>query len=297
VANFQVQLVSGSKTWINAELQSVGGAGRRAPRLTLNFLMRTTTERISSQLHHVRVRVFSGDELIGEGAVVGGDASWHGSPCLVEVPVTHRMIEWVTDSLPPNGDASLKLKWSGILRVMWRPAEGDPIMTSDPVAGEWTFVNIVENEMFIGVPRSDWFGKVLQPMGDDQYVYLEVPVPKGAAQGDWNKALALVEEADKAYAIGDDAGVFAKLRGALDALPGAKQNIVHDLPEPRRSAVDSLLRDVGEFLHHGRHVATEGEEAGSFPVNRIDASAALSMVRVMLSYVSQAITAAKSAES
>jgi hypothetical protein len=207
------------------------------------------------------------------------------------------MIEWVTDSLPPNGDASLKLKWSGILRVMWRPAEGDPIMTSDPVAGEWTFVNIVENEMFIGVPRSDWFGKVLQPMGDDQYVYLEVPVPKGAAQGDWNKALALVEEADKAYAIGDDAGVFAKLRGALDALPGAKQNIVHDLPEPRRSAVDSLLRDVGEFLHHGRHVATEGEEAGSFPVNRIDASAALSMVRVMLSYVSQAITAAKSAES
>jgi len=61
----------------------------------------------------------------GEGFVIGGDAVSYGSPCLFEVPVTHRMMRHVTDSMPANADASLKLKWSGILRVKWDPAPGD----------------------------------------------------------------------------------------------------------------------------------------------------------------------------
>jgi hypothetical protein len=205
------------------------------------------------------------------------------------------MMRYVTDSMPANADASLKLKWSGILRVKWDPAPGDPQMPGDPDPGEWRFVSIVEHDMSIGIARSDWFNKVLQPIADDQYVYLEVAIPKGPAAAEWTKAITLLDEAEKAYAIGDDAGVFAKLRGAIEALPGAKQHIVDALPEPRRAAVDTLLREVGEYLHHGRHVATEGPDAGAFPVNRIDADAAISLVRVMFSYVSRALAAANAA--
>ena len=67
-----------------------------------------------------------------------------------------------------------------------------------------------------------------------------------------------------------------------------KQHTADALPEPRQPAVDTHLRQVGEHLHHGRHVATQGPDAGAFPVNRIDADAAISIVRVMLSYVSGA---------
>ncbi|MGA3353992.1 MAG: hypothetical protein ABSD85_12520 [Acidimicrobiales bacterium] len=75
-------------------------------------------------------------------------------------------------------------------------------MPGDPDPGEWTFVSIVEHDMSIGIARSDWFGKVLQPIADDQYVYLEVAVPKGPAAADWTKAITLLDEAEKAYAIG-----------------------------------------------------------------------------------------------
>ncbi len=288
---FQVQLVSGTRTWVTPELRSVAATGRRSPRLQLDFLLRTPSEQVAVQLHHVPVRVFGADELLGGGAIVGVEAFSYPASCMLEVPVTHRMMRYVTESLPANADAALKLKWSGVLRV-----KSDQVL-GDAKPGEWTFVSITDTEMNIVIARSDWFGKVLQPIADDEYVLLEVAVPKGLAAAGWTKALALLDEAEKAYAIGDDAGVFAKLRGAIDALPGAKQRIVDALPEPRRAEVNSLLRAVGEYLHHGRHVATVGAAAGAFPVNRIDADAALSMVRVMFSYVSRAIVAADTATS
>lgn len=289
MANYQVQLASGRQAWVTAELQYVSGTGRRSPRLMFQFQLRTLGERFSAQMHHVRVRVFAGEELLGEGTIVGGDVASYPSPCLLELPVTQRMMRYVTDSIPANGDVSLKLKWSGILRVKWHAAENDLQRVGDPEPDEWTFLSFVETEMNIGIARSDWFSKVLQPIADDQYLFLEVAVPKGSAGADWAKALALLNEAEKAYALGDDAGVFAKLRGAIDALPGAKQNIVDALPEPRRTEVDTLLLAVGHYLHQGRHIATKGEEAGTFPVNRIDADAAISIVRVMFSYISRAL--------
>lgn len=291
MANYQIQLASGRQVWVTAELQHVSGIGRRSPRLMLQFQLRTPTERVSVQMHHVRVRVFGGEELLGEGAIVGGDVASYPSPCLLEIPMTQRMIRYVTDSIPANADVSLKMKWNGILRVKWSPAVNDPQIVGDPEPDEWTFVSFVETEMTIGVARSDWFGKVLQPIADDRYLFLEVAVPRGPAESDWTKALALLNEAEKAYALGDDAGVFAKLRSAIEALPGANQHIVDALPEPRRTAINTLLLKVVEYIHFGRHVATEGNDAGTLPVNRIDADAAISIVRVMFSYVSRALAA------
>lgn len=292
MANYSVQLAWGRQAWVTADLTHVSGTGRRSPRLMLQFQLRTPGERFSAQMHHVRVRVFSGEELLGEGTIVGGDvASQHPSPCLLEIPVTQRMIRYVTDSIPANADVSLKLKWSGILRVKWRTAENDLKRNDDPEPDEWTFLTFVETDMNLSIARSDWFGRVLQPIGDDQWLFLEVAVPKGSAGAAWTKALALLNDAEKAYALGDDAGVFAKLRSAIEALPGANKHIVDALPEPRRTEIDTLLLKVVEYLHFGRHVATQGNEIGTLPANRIDANAAISIVQVMFSYISRALAA------
>jgi hypothetical protein len=293
MANWQVQLVGRQRAWVVAEITSVGASGHLSPLLLLNLQFKTPTERIAAELHHVQVRVFGANEFIGSGSIVGAEASWYASPFQLAVPVTHQMLRYMTSTLPPNADPSLKLTWSGLLRVKWHPGEDDPRMQSDPEADEWVLMPFTQTDLNFGIPRSDWFGQVLQAVGDDQYIYQEVAIPKGPGASDWRSTLVLVEEAEKAYALGDDPGVFTKLRGALDALPGAKKNIVDALPEPRRAAIDALLLAVGNYLHSGRHVAVDGEAAGTFPVNRIDADAAISLMRVLLSYISRALAAAR----
>jgi len=60
---------------------------------------------------------------------------------------------------------------------------------------------------------------------------------------------------------------------------------------PRREdvAIHEAAHAVVRYLHFGRHVATTGEASGTLPVNRVDADSALSLVRVMFSYISRAI--------
>ena len=71
--------------------------------------------------------------------------------------------------------------------------------------------------------------------------YLEVhlpPVVSPASDG-WRQALANFHAAERSYVIGDDAAVFNHLRGAFDALPGAKQHVVDAVTnETKRKALD-----------------------------------------------------------
>ena len=48
MANYEVRLVSGSKAWVTAELQSVKATGRMSPRLVLYFQLRTPNERVTA---------------------------------------------------------------------------------------------------------------------------------------------------------------------------------------------------------------------------------------------------------
>jgi len=50
--------------------------------------------------------------------------------------------------------------------------------------------------------------------------------------------------------------------------------------------LDELLKKVGEFLHAGRHVSTEGTEQGTFAVDHLDAAFAIDLMRVLLSHLS-----------
>lgn len=285
-------LVAGSKNWATVTLAGLSGRGHLNPRLSLALNFATPNERIETELRDVRLQVLCADEILGETRLTGEHVAAHGHSCTAEVPVTRRSLEFVTSRLAHHAAVDLELTWYGLLRVRWQPGEGVQRMMGDPEPGVWTDVHLPANQpgSHAAIARSDWFERVLQPTGGDGYVYLEVAVPRGDAADGWRRSLGHLDSADKAYALGDDAAVFHHLRGALDALPGAKKNIVDRLPEPQRSAVDDLIRAIGTYLHLGRHVAAGGETPGAFPVDRQSAGFAVALIRVTISYLSHALT-------
>lgn len=235
-------------------------------------------------------------ELLGEG--------WLGGPSLtytyptseaIEVPTTHRMIQYVTDTLSQSPTVSLELGWSGMVRLTL--SEDRPVrIASDPAPGQH-----VERRVHDGTPismqvaRSDWLSKVLSPIRQEDFLYLEVAVPRDtAANAEWRSTLNLLNAAENAYANGDDVSVFTNLRGAIDSLPGAKQHIFDSLPEPKRSKIDELLKRFGEYLHTGRHVAGSDAVESRFPVNHLDAAFAIAACKVLLSYASLTLATASS---
>jgi hypothetical protein len=59
--------------------------------------------------------------------------------------------------------------------------------------------------------------------------------------------------------------VFLYCRGAIDALPGAKQDIFAALSDrDEAKLLDDLMLRAGHYLHRGRHIALEGDEHGQF---------------------------------
>jgi len=282
-----IDLTSGTKLWANVELQQLTARGRLTPRLGLNFKASTPTERIQTELHHVRVQLHHDNELLGEGLFLGELLSSFGNSVFMEIPISHQILDYVTNQLGPQADVNLKMFCTGIIRVKWSPSENDPRVQGDPDPDVWTQMTLSPSDRPCTIPRSDWYSKVLQPTGQGQYVYQEIAV---LITGEWTQVLSHLTDAEKAYATGDDAGVFAKLRGAVEALPGYPKDIVTSIPEPQRKEVNALLKAVGDFLHSGRHVSQTGESAGSFPVDRRAAYFALSTMKVMLSYLSQILT-------
>jgi hypothetical protein len=276
---------------VRVSVRTIRGAGRLNPRLVLSLKLATPTDRIRAELHDVKLRLALGDEVLGEAHLIGEPAASYGAETSVDVPMSHRAIGFITDAFGRAETLSLQLRWYGLVRINWEPQGTDGPRSGDPEPGQWTELHLPHllNEHNLNVARSTWFSQVLEPIRQEDYLYLEVAIPRGDAANAWHAALGNLRAAEKAYALGNDAAVFQQLRGVIDALPGAPKNIVNALPEPRRTEVDKLLLALGKYLHHGRHVATVGDNAGSFPVNPQDADFAISLMRVFLSYLSRAL--------
>src|SRR5262249_47038817 len=155
-------------------------------------------------------------------------AESYGSTTTCEVPLSHRAIDHVTNAFGQGDTLSLQLRWYGLMRVKWDPIDADARRAGDPEPGEWTDIHLpaLQHEHNLRIARSDWFAQVLEPTRQEDYVFLEVAIPRGAAASSWNAALGHLAAADKAYAMGDDPAVFQRLRAVFEALPGAKQHIV-----------------------------------------------------------------------
>jgi len=288
------QLRDGTRSWLDVEATSLNVLGRLAPRFKLILTMRTPTERIKTVLKVVQVDLLWNNELLGSGIILEEAFSQFDSPRAVEIPTTRRFIQEVTDRTGPQPDIAFQVRFNGSAEVTWQPGENDQRFVGDPDPGEPKTIQVTagQNTMHFSIPRSDWFSRVVAGLGEVDYLPLELFVPRSPAGDSWRQSIGHLDSAEKAYALGDDPSVFVHLRGALDALPGAKQHIFDSLPEPKRTEVDKLATALGQFLHKGRHVSGQGADQGTFPVDHIDAGFALNMMKVLLSYTSRTLEAA-----
>ncbi|HUD05480.1 MAG TPA: hypothetical protein VMR18_00965 [Candidatus Saccharimonadales bacterium] len=288
-------LTTGSRIQVNLDLQSVGVLGKVSPRLLLVMHAETPNERTQVEFHDVRARVTYENELLGETRVAGVRIDSHGTSVSLEVPTSHRMLSFVVDRLGPNTAVALNIEWDGILKVLWEPNETDVRFQGEIEPGDWREVGIdgPNHKQYVAIPRSDWYVHVVGQLGLTDILFSEIAVPKGPLGDQWRAANALLQKAEQAYTVGDDPAVFLHLRGAFDALPGAKKAIYDGLPEPQRKYVDDLAKALATFLHAGRHVGELAAGQAGFPVDHVDARFAMNLLRVLLSYTSSALAAAQ----
>jgi hypothetical protein len=122
-----------------------------------------------------------------------------------------------------------------------------------PEPGEWVFQSFGQaNQALLRfeVARSDWFTHVLEPIGAVEYVSTEILLPTGDAS--LRAAVGKIREAESAYAMHDDPAVFLYCRGAIDVLPGAKQDIFAALSDPDEATLlNSLCRSASTCIVGG----------------------------------------------
>lgn len=262
--------------------------GRVAPRLELVFDTQPALG-VYCTLEDAQVRVEWRDELLGVGHIMDIDLA-HNNTQVVEVPTNAALLRHVTSGLDRTARVvEMNVVLSGRGRYRYTSEDHPRSAASNPPAiGEDRDFKLARRAVKIQVPRGDWFGEVLEATDSLSYVYMELALPSPAAnRKEWEAALGNFRSAERAFSEGDDAGVFFYLRGSYDALPGAKQEIVqHVRDEGKRAALDRLLREAAKYLHLGRHVAATGEEAGTFPVDHLDAAFALDLMRVVLAHLS-----------
>jgi len=251
-------------------------------------------------LEDMTLRLEYRQELIGEGRVVGIQVLYEPSPVTFEVVTCQRLLRHITDGVHPTATVvQLAAKLSGFALVSldqnFPTTPGFGRLTTDPRPGESKRLTVSHGApSVLQVPRADWYERVLAQTRNEQYRYLEIALPKAdkALGGEWMSALNHLDQAEQAYAAGDDPAVFLYLRGALDSLPGSKRNILDGISEAgKREDLDALLKKAGEFLHNGRHVGVDGTRQGTFPVDHIDAAFAIDLMRVLLSHLSLMLAA------
>ena len=199
-------------------------------------------------------------------------------------PVNSRVLTFVGERARGD-DLSFKLEIIGLLRVR-RMAGGTGLVRPELEIGEWGFVTTSQTELGFAVPRSVWFSSVVSPISDARFVSVEIEVPNAADASPLSAAFDRLHDAERCYSIGDDAGVFAQCRGAIEALPGYPGHTVDRIENLRkRGAAAKLVEQAGAFFHSGRHVSREGQDAGTFPVDHRDAFMALNLTRLLLAYL------------
>jgi len=269
-------------TWVTLRSGRVFGEGRIAPRLRFEVWARTPRERMEVELHVLQARLLAGGERLGDGLVAGQIVSWGETALDLHVPISHAAVDHMEERA--SGEyIDLSLELAGLLRGRDQNSDG-PRLRSAPAVGEWTFQSFgraATSTLTFQIPRSEWFGRVLQPIGNVNYVSTEIAIPRGDAH--LGAAVRHLDSAHQAYIQGDDPAVFSRCRAASEALPGAPKRIFEGLSDPEEAAVlDELLAKANAYFHRGRHVATGGEHKGEFPIDHGDARFALNLARLLV---------------
>jgi hypothetical protein len=268
-------------SWGRLTLLAVNGVGHLAPRLNVVFVASTPSDALV-EIADATLRLTHGDEVLGEGRVLAQRLS-DGVSTVIEVPPTLPLVRFVTASLTSTSttvDIQATLRGFGAYTLR---SEREATIAGQyaSVGQKKVFELETSSPAYLQIERTKWFETVVKTTHALDFQYVEIHLPPVASPA-----------AERSYALGDDAGVFLQLRGALDSLPGAKKDIVGSVTnETKRKALDGLLAKIGVLLHSGRHVDATGPQVGTFPVDHVDAGFALDLMRVTLAHLSQILAA------
>jgi hypothetical protein len=285
----QLNLGDGTTNWAFLDPDAVHGRGRVAPRLAFQFRARTSRERMDVQIHFMHGELMLGEERLGQGTLTGVHLAPTEYQETLEIPVSRVALDYI-DSQAEGTSIEVDLRLSGWLRL--RDLNDDaPAFASRPAPGEWTFESFGharDTRLRYQIARSDWFAKVLEPIGSEEYICVEVVLPR--ADHDLRHAANHLRDAERAFREGNDAQVFLSCRGAVEALPGAPMNVFDGLQSSqKREKLDALLRAGGSYFHLGRHTADEGPRAGEFAVDHADAGFALNLAKLLVAETSRVL--------
>ena len=241
------------------------------------------------EIHLMHAELTIGAECLGHGFLTGIPLAHGERPITLDIPVSRHALDHL-EAIAPTTRIDLELKLTGWLHARDNNEDG-PRFTSSPEPGEWVFQNFGQANqarLTFEVARSDWFAHVLEPIGTVQYVSTEIRLPTGDAA--LRAAVGKIRDAESAYAMHDDPAVFLYCRGAIDALPGAKQDIFVGLNDrDEAELLNELTLQVGQYLHRGRHVAADGADHGEFPVDHNDARFALNLTKLLIAHISHVL--------
>lgn len=286
----ELTLGDSTRTWVRLDPEAVHGRGMVAPRLAFQFKGRTAREKMDVQIHFMHGELMVGEERLGQGTLTGAHLAPTGYQFELEVPVSRAALECI-DRVLTGGAIDVALRLSGWLRARDRN-EDNPRYASQPQPGEWVFENFGQardTQLRFQIPRSEWFSKVLEPIGTTEYICTEIAVPR--ADSDLRQAANHLKDAERALREGHDPQVFLHCRGALESLPGAPQEVFDNLEsEQQKKRLDALMRSAGGYFHLGRHTAEDGPREGEFAVDHADAAFALNLAKLLLAQTARVLS-------
>lgn len=265
--------------------------GTVIPRLQLELRIRTPRESVEAEIHYLRLQLKFAGEVIGEGRAAGEHVGRYEVRVRVEVPVTRSALGFVNERLTADR-LDLTLALQGWMRLRYDLREGEQAF--DPPPGEWWFTTFgvaSMAELSLQLPRSEWFKRILEPIGAHEYLLTEIPLLRGRFGSPLAASHRQLLEAERHYAEGNDASVFFHCKAAIEALPGWPKDIFGSLADRAKAQrLDDLVKATKSYYDHGRHVATEGSQQGDFPVNHREALFTLNTAKVLLAETASVLT-------
>jgi hypothetical protein len=261
--------------------------GQVFPRVQFELRMRTSNDKTRAELHYLKLRVAAANELLGEGTSHGEHLGSYDHRVKIEVPITRTALGFVVERLQADR-LDLTLSLSGWMRIKYDGEEAQAVFSEPP--GEWHFQAFGANHAMADIPlqiaRGDWFKRVLEPLGNYEYLLTEIPILRGVAGTDLQQPLAHIIEAERHFAEGNDPAVFSYCKAMIESLPGWPKDIFAGLlDQDKAERLGEMTHAAKQYYDHGRHVAQGGEHECDFPVNHREALFAINMAKVLLAEI------------
>jgi hypothetical protein len=287
-----VRFGSSMRQWVTlrGSTNPFNATGGPLPNVVIPLEVRVTESDIEVDIVRLAFDLKLGNRVVGQGEIgpyerLGTDYTY--LPATATCPQT--ALPYLLNPEPPQGRLTLTLALKGVFRYRhsWPQPTGLAHGLGEPDVWHLELVGPSGTmDLDVQVARSDWYEQVVEQLGIGSYVV--TPLFFSYEARSWRPALEHLQNAGRAVVDGNPPAVFAACRAAIDALPGAKLNIFDAMPEgKRRDAINELTKDIGQYIHSGRHVVPNdgGEEAGDFPVDQRDAVFVYNMTKLLLSHI------------